>query len=97
FSRDWSSDVCSSDLALFLADGPIPLGRPLQVAIIDLRQRLKRFVQHLRQQPSTFAVDTEVTVTRLFEARGFPFREKPCVRDYPRSEERRVGKELTHR
>src|SRR5690606_40594814 len=80
FSRDWSSDVCSSDLAIYAPDAPyfelprVPLGEDyrFRVGIYDgtiLLARARSF---------SFSVD-ELGID------GSP--------DLFRSEERRVGKE----
>src|SRR5690625_6342634 len=76
--RDWSSDVCSSDL--FLALGLVPAGAG-------------RAHEDLIATASCAVVDVPVVATSRFEAHVAD-RDAPCdERGQIRSEERRVGKE----
>src|SRR5207245_3648138 len=75
--RDWSSDVCSSDLslALLLADAPLPAGE-----------------RRARRRSAPAGVARAPARDRWRPCRGRPER-PPRPPAPPRSEERRVGKE----
>src|SRR5690606_40226630 len=87
FSRDWSSDVCSSDLAL-----PLPLLEKLLGFL-----RAERLVEVPRR--GSFDADVRYALTELGRARANEaLRRNQYVGPAPvRSEERRVGKEGRHR
>src|SRR5690606_39699407 len=93
FSRDWSSDVCSSDLDLLL-----------QAARPQHRERHQRDRQRLLQGGLPRAADgvrggsTEAAGSEPRRKRRIAIRETGNWRGktslpFPRSEERRVGKE----
>src|SRR5690606_39825930 len=89
FSRDWSSDVCSSDLGDFAAPVALDIARAAWMQALDEPQLAQRF----RAGGVTFCT--------LLPLRAIPF-EVVCLLgmndgDYPRSEERRVGKECRSR
>src|SRR5690606_41187147 len=85
FSRDWSSDVCSSDLL------DIAQGVPFQLSGGDLDEIF---------QPGNFTA-SGITVAQAFDEGLPPGSYDICFRVYvqgrvnwtPRSEERRVGEE----
>src|SRR5690606_40598165 len=91
FSRDWSSDVCSSDLAI--AD---PLAVEPDRALVDEPERLGRArrearpLQHVRD-PELAAVDHELLEDEIIRNRTV------SMHLVERSEERRVGKECRWR
>src|SRR5690606_40055832 len=95
FSRDWSSDVCSSDL------------RPKQVLskawIPEAARPIVAAATRLVESVSASIFDQVVAATPAI-AETYPARKTTLVQNYPivdelqpRSEERRVGKECTTR
>src|SRR5690606_40603067 len=82
FSRDWSSDVCSSDLRLLWARVGVP--------------HCPNCGQPVRRQPATQIVDQVLALpekTRIEVLAPLVRGRKGEFRDLFRSEERRVGKE----
>src|SRR5690606_39966887 len=93
FSRDWSSDVCSSDLGItepgiIAAESPNPIVDNL-VIMPDIEKRLEAFVR-IGHGFVVFpgGVGTAEEILYLL---GILLRDEN--RDLPRSEARRVGKE----
>src|SRR5690606_40269142 len=90
FSRDWSSDVCSSDLRLARDHDVLAHGRevPWPPAERVRRDVLERAVGREAQllEPVVLAHPDEQPLTAQLDVRG---EQAPTVR---RSEERRVGK-----
>src|SRR5690606_39516800 len=93
FSRDWSSDVCSSDLIRFHEKGRLLLtplahkilfeGRKVKLATLQLKEKIDK-KEHVKK-PEAFG---------LFEKLKQLRREIAIEESVPaRSEERRVGKE----
>src|SRR5690606_39828076 len=86
FSRDWSSDVCSSDLNLFIRENTKL--NPYKIADNERFLRTIEYIQDARiiviPIPETDSVDLVVITKDLFSLTG-------------RSEERRVGKECRYR
>src|SRR5690606_39565963 len=81
FSRDWSSDVCSSDLKKTLLQRLLRLpSTPPSAACQPTPRRFGPPAASQRPPPC-----------RRFGPRNSPLRHKRCVRSL-RSEERRVGK-----
>src|SRR5690606_39812357 len=78
FSRDWSSDVCSSDL-------PSSSTGEMMRSLTDLAETLELPVESTQDK----AVPAVLEALRL----GVPYRDWLLVFDNARSEERRVGKE----
>src|SRR5690606_40952858 len=86
FSRDWSSDVCSSDLVLservrardLFAFADIP------AALIDTNRTERDEVRYYTETPSYTSLPDWLRATVEREA---------AIRRFERSEERRVGKE----
>src|SRR2546422_4196141 len=78
-SRDWSSDVCSSDLVAREPDDVRVVGRGDRAVMVNLR-----------------ADDEQALVVALDHELGQAV-ETALVLVYPRSEERRVGKECRSR
>src|SRR5207302_4689961 len=87
FSRDWSSDVCSSDLARVLLIGESGTGKELLAAHIHGHSPFSSgpFVK-----VNCAAIPTELIETELFGHEKGSFTGATATR---RSEERRVGKE----
>src|SRR5207253_8550130 len=91
--RDWSSDVCSSDLE--------PRARALTDEYTSDNARVYDDLDHLLADPAGDAVDICLphhlhadAITRAARAGKHIFCEKPlCLSFDERSEERRVGKE----
>src|SRR5690606_40422642 len=83
FSRDWSSDVCSSDL--FTGDYFVRDTRNLAVGVVPpvFRASERRSVGEIRNKGVELALDWSDNITEDFS--------------YNRSEERRVGKERAYR
>src|SRR5690606_39451391 len=81
FSRDWSSDVCSSDLGLVRGAEVRDTGAPISVPVGD---GIKGHVFNTLGEPQDIP-KSELQVTEYW----------PIHR--PRSEERRVGKECKDR
>src|SRR5207249_8309356 len=89
--RDWSSDVCSSDLAKrFLADllDRDPVGEQADIVELDSSSRFER-LRHRRRIHRLDPDDADFG-THALDVRRYP-RDEPAAAD--RSEERRVGKE----
>src|SRR5690606_41017442 len=85
FSRDWSSDVCSSDLVLTIENAKLPkkLARSMDTSALDTPVKMV----------STFAVPGATPRVRVVVAADGNIEESAAAR----SEERRVGNErLTH-
>src|SRR5690606_40589544 len=82
FSRDWSSDVCSSDLQTAEA-GAVRLGRPGQNGLATL---MSQAVEESNVDISTELVNMIIT-QRTYQANA------QSISTQSRSEERRVGKE----
>src|SRR5690606_40676347 len=83
FSRDWSSDVCSSDLQQLVTS--------LQTRIAHQDQQIQAQAQQLQAQSQSLA---QITVAPA-SATTVPVAVAPAVK--LRSEERRVGKECRSR
>src|SRR5205085_6453603 len=81
FDCDWSSDVCSSDLLLELADGPL---KPEAAADVALGAMLR-----------AYAFDRYKTKRK--EGEEIPAKARVTLGVADRSEERRVGKECRDR
>src|SRR5690606_39532092 len=90
FSRDWSSDVCSSDLARsYSSDGFSP---HLTLARLNNAGRSWRMLPEiLRRFPRQKTVPWRVEAIELMQSKLTPQGAKYSV--IARSEERRVGKE----
>src|SRR5690606_40643223 len=94
FSRDWSSDVCSSDLRRFAAADVVPLwhrrpesGRPLPIALS---------VGALQAAAALPGAHAALCIALFFRpAAGFDLAVPMQVSLAVRSEERRVGKECS--
>src|SRR5690606_40712434 len=84
FSRDWSSDVCSSDLAIIL-DGMLPDMNSLDLVRYVRKQELQRHV------PILVVSDAKAgyQMNQVLNAGADAFLGKPIAR----SEERRGGKQ----
>src|SRR5690606_40937323 len=95
FSRDWSSDVCSSDLLILNARTTLmthPTPTPEAIAHF-----LKTNPDFFQQHASLFA---ELRVPHPHETRAISLGERQILtlrNRCKRSEERRVGKERQHR
>src|SRR5207302_2471095 len=88
FSRDWSSDVCSSDLEHMLASAQDHGGRML-VYVTPERFENEEFLADLRRvRVGLFVVDEAHSISEW----GHTFRPSYLTLN-ARSEERRVGKE----
>src|SRR5207249_7988960 len=85
--RDWSSDVCSSDLFVIRAYGVAELQR-MVAAHIALAREAAEWIQA--------APDFELVAPRSLALVNFRYH-PPGVEDPSRSEERRVGKECRSR
>src|SRR5690606_40897067 len=86
FSRDWSSDVCSSDLAIAQRIRYLELGRKLdQITALHLEQ-----LRHVQAGPGIGSPVMPMIGLTIALLAALP----PLCR---RSEERRVGKEDTSR
>src|SRR3546814_2181772 len=77
---DWSSDVCSSDLACYDSTAED----------IDVDRLLQGYLRLLRRHGGKLVTDARVTA---IERRGGVWRLSTPHGDFERSEERRVGKE----
>src|SRR3546814_21055603 len=86
---DWSSDVCSSDLAL---RRPGRFDREIEIGVPDKEGRLEILQIHTRGMPLEKDVDLEVIANM---SHGFVGADLQAVAKEAgiRSEERRVGKE----
>src|SRR5690606_41145933 len=84
FSRDWSSDVCSSDLTIFAALGSLFFASGV-VAADDQREALRFFETEIRP----------LLAAECFDCHGAEKSKGGLRLDHRelRSEERRVGKE----
>src|SRR5690606_40884307 len=87
FSRDWSSDVCSSDLPLVVLDHELGVER----GEMSAHERAPKN-STVRATPSTSASTSASVVWTEKDARVVPWSPKRR-----RSEERRVGKECSKR
>src|SRR5690606_40593756 len=95
FSRDWSSDVCSSDLSLLLvapALGFLLLAGSVS-AFTDLARDLGRLESNLRAP----ALGAEPEPVTGLQGGGVRLQKVPSSNPGQRSEERRVGKECRPR
>src|SRR5690606_39343506 len=92
FSRDWSSDVCSSDLYLVGIKGPLttPVGGGIRSLNVALRQILDLYVC---LRPVRYYTGTPSPVKHPEKVDMVIFRENTEDIYAGRSEERRVGKE----
>src|SRR5690606_40207354 len=94
FSRDWSSDVCSSDLT----SASFPLARSVNVPGIGttryLRNSVKATVDALTGDVALYAADEADPILATYR-RIFPGLFRPLHEMDPRSEERRVGTECS--
>src|SRR5690606_40715475 len=84
FSRDWSSDVCSSDLLCETLAQVQRDGEPY--ALLGASYSFVHLMDELQQKGLAFSLPPG---SRLFDTGGF----KGQSRELARSEERRVGKE----
>src|SRR3546814_17528167 len=84
---DWSSDVCSSDLA-----AQHPHDQCADAAVIALRQRPQHAMAFLRQMRQRMPVRAEDIMVEIGPPGG-AFGPWPLGNGDHRSEERRVGKE----
>ena len=84
-SRDWSSDVCSSDLRAHLAPGDCTDARH----ILD--------TPHQRTGETMSDLDQTALEAAVFRKLRDHLRERTDVQNIDRSEERRVGKECRSR
>src|SRR5206468_9835159 len=93
--RDWSSDVCSSDLhPHYASGGPAPLSRPVEVRRLDSILVEHRFPHQL----GVLSIDTEGWDCEVLLGLDLQtWRPRLIVTEDTRSEERRVGKELRDR
>src|SRR5690606_41156208 len=95
FSRDWSSDVCSSDLILrkLLASSPLAIAHTLD--------RLIARLEALRERREVSDTDLAAEIAEAEELDGDLLDEILADSETPptdeRSEERRVGKECRSR
>src|SRR5690606_39938720 len=90
FSRDWSSDVCSSDLAPGPAHGVVPK-HGLGLA------RMVGHITYLSDDAMGQKFGRELRSDELkYDIKGVEFQVESYLR-YQRSEERRVGKECRSR
>src|SRR5690606_40703696 len=95
FSRDWSSDVCSSDLML----------RSIDLARSQITREHRLAAEHAQRQiPVVVVVGVELALllrTVRRHVRGVNIENdllgRRFVRSEKRSEERRAGKECNHR
>src|SRR5690606_40501941 len=83
FSRDWSSDVCSSDL-VYATVGSDERVRAVEAlgAVLGINYRTQDYVQEVKNATGGKGVDVVLDMV---------------AGDYIRSEERRVGKERRDR
>src|SRR5690606_40089900 len=95
FSRDWSSDVCSSDL---------PHRRravlPGHVGAAERNHRERHLARALLQFPGMAEIDQRVAVgvVDAIDAQALPDQRAPLLEDFlARSEEPRVSKEFKSR
>src|SRR5690606_40359479 len=84
FSRDWSSDVCSSDLDVYRLQGVKINDKHIEVIV---RQMLRK-VEIIDMGDSEFVKGEQVEYTRVLE----DCEKLRAEGRQPRSEERRVGK-----
>src|SRR5690606_39438982 len=92
FSRDWSSDVCSSDLTPFRPSQSNITGKEIFRSIISFkdgsnseRSVFSRFLRCVSRINSSNSL-SGIFLLQVYEAFTLPFKKQ-------RSEERRVGKE----
>src|SRR5690606_39888122 len=92
FSRDWSSDVCSSDLSASVSE--------TSAMLENLTQRMSRVVKTLRGEARLTEANTQEMLREVRLALLEADVSLPVVRDFvarvkenARSEERRVGNE----
>src|SRR5690606_40665023 len=91
FSRDWSSDVCSSDLAVVVREGR-------QVTAEELREFLADKVAKWQLPENwTFVEEVPKTSVGKFDKKRLRSAHADGKLDVIRSEERRVGKERRQR
>src|SRR5206468_6122805 len=95
--RDWSSDVCSSDLFLDIITDALSHGRFVRMAA-------ERGIPVICQKPMAPSLAEAEEMVRLCRENGVPFyihenwRWQKQIREFKkRSEERRVGKECRYR
>src|SRR5690606_39441696 len=96
FSRDWSSDVCSSDLIERISQK----SKKLQTENLDLRNQTitllnKRFEEETNNMLAFFKARSEKEEELRKEHEEHFEKEEALLKD--RSEERRVGKECRYR
>src|SRR5690606_40696567 len=87
FSRDWSSDVCSSDLES--RDIPIAYGNPAVDLLISPDGKVMGAITETKTGERT-AIGAKAVI---LATNGFGANRELLARFCPRSEERRVGKE----
>src|SRR5690606_39992025 len=90
FSRDWSSDVCSSDLRELVTISDTPIMRPDGTILFE--RGYDAATKTILEPSVTIKVPDSPTMEDAFQARD---RLMALLVDFPlvRSEERRVGKE----
>src|SRR5690606_40621241 len=89
FSRDWSSDVCSSDLAAIEQAGHVDVAIQRRDLAFEVQHRALHLFGERRHPGRQQAVEAEGIAFRLGE--GHAAIESRMLKE--RSEERRVGKE----
>src|SRR5690606_39452400 len=105
FSRDWSSDVCSSDLVTFrhvMADWPedqlpkVPAGFKVERLTSDLKNPRTSYIAAngdlFVTESNTFNSADRITILRDADKNG-SYEVREVFAENLRSEERRVGKE----
>src|SRR5690606_40312692 len=90
FSRDWSSDVCSSDLYIGLTDTPTNMFGKL-MSISD--ELMKKYYLLLCRRPAS---EVDAIIKGIDDGSLHPMTAKKDLAQ-ERSEERRVGKECKAR
>src|SRR5690606_40509592 len=90
FSRDWSSDVCSSDLNI----KKIRMSKKSIVTLIILLFQIPLFAQNISlEQAFEMADKNNLSIKSNELLESYQSKKKASYLNIPRSEERRVGKE----